>query len=387
MPSAKLTAVVVGCGVGSKHADAYNHSDATDLVGICDLDEARLQSVADEHDVEARYTDFETMLQEQQPDLISIATAQPSHAVLTVLAATRYAPKGILCEKGMANNMGEARAMLATCDRNGIKMIIGHEGRYLTQVQQARDLVAEGAIGDVQISHVWYDQGGMMNQMCHGCDRALFIMGDPRPIWVMGNVQRDSDRWERGWPAEERAMGVVGFADGARLMLEGETPPGGHLEKHRHTLVGTEGMMIARTEGEATSMLKPGEAPDDPVGLRIHRMDGRVESFEFPGDTYQNARRREIDTFARWVAGDVDGHAQDAHVCIRTQEILMAIYESARTHSLVELPMKTQASPLVEMIDSGALPVRNPGFYDTRHRAATAPVQPAPSGVPEGTSP
>ena len=139
-------------------------------------------------------------------------------------------------------------------------------------------------------------------------------------------------------------MGVVGFADGARLMLEGETPPGGHLEKHRHTLVGTEGMMIARTEGEATSMLKPGEAPDDPVGLRIHRMDGRVESFEFPGDTYQNARRREIDTFARWVAGDVDGHAQDAHVCIRTQEILMAIYESARTHSLVELPMKTQPS-------------------------------------------
>ena len=62
MPSAKLTAVVVGCGVGSKHADAYNHSNATDLVGICDLDEARLQSVADEHDVEARYTDLETML-------------------------------------------------------------------------------------------------------------------------------------------------------------------------------------------------------------------------------------------------------------------------------------------------------------------------------------
>ena len=45
----------------------------------------------------------------------------------------------------------------------------------------------------------------------------------------------------------------------------------------------------------------------------------------------------------------------------------MAIYESARSHSLVDLPMKTRTSPLVEMISSGALPVQSPGRYDIRH--------------------
>ena len=118
------------------HADAYAHSDATELVALCDLDEQALHDVADAHDVDARYTDFETMLREQQPDLISIATPQASHAAMTILAATEYTPKGILCEKGMANNLGEARAMLAACDRNDVKLIIGHENRYLTQIQQ-----------------------------------------------------------------------------------------------------------------------------------------------------------------------------------------------------------------------------------------------------------
>ena len=46
----------------------------------------------------------------------------------------------------------------------------------------------------------------------------------------------------------------------------------------------------------------------------------------------------------------------------------MAIYESARVHSLVEWPIKTLASPLVEMVTTGDLPVLSPGRYDTRHR-------------------
>ena len=374
MAAEKLRAVVVGCGVGRVHAAAYMDTDAAELVALCDIDEVPLNRVADAHDIEGRYTDFETMLREEQPDLVNIATAQPLHAEMTILTATQYTPKGILCEKGMANNMGEARSMLAACDRNGVKLAIGHESRYLTQIQQARELITAGAIGAIRLVHGWYVQGGMMNQMCHGCDRALFILGDPEPTWVMGNTQRNSDRWERGWPCEEMAVGVVGFADGSRLILEGETPGGAQVEQHRLTFVGDEGTLYVRTEGEVR---QPGTVPDDPIGLRIVRNDGSAEAFEFHNDPYHDARRREIDAFARWAAGELDGHYQDAHLCVQTQEILMAIYESARTHGLVQLPLTTQSSPLVEMINSGALPVRYPGWHDIRHGSAIAPAKPA----------
>ncbi len=379
MTGTQQRAVVVGCQVGRMHADAYSHSDATELVALCDLDEQALHNVADAHDVDARYTDFETMLREQQPDLISIATPQAAHAAMTILAATEYTPRGILCEKGMANNLGEAHAMLAACDRNDVKLIIGHEGRHLPQIRQARDLVADGAIGDVRLSHVWYAQGGMMNQMCHASDRALFIIGDPRPTWVMGNIQRHSDKWERGWPAEDMAIGIVGFADGSRLVLEGETPAGLRTENHQHTVTGTEGLLVvqhgywlrAKQDGDRSSSSAP--TSDAAIGLRIHRNDGSVETFAFEGHrepslALRDARRCEIDLFARWSSGEITEHDQDAHQCLSTQEIMMAIYESARTHSLVEWPIKTLASPLVEMITTGDLPVLSPGRYDTRHR-------------------
>jgi len=371
MAGAVLRAAVVGCRVGRAHADAYVHSDLTELVALCDVVRATLDEVGDAFDVDARYTDYETMLADVRPDIVSVATPQALHAQMTILAATTYTPKAILCEKGMASNLGEARAMLAACDAKQVKLIIGHEGRQFSTVAKARRLIAEGAIGQPLLHRVWYDQGGMMNQMCHGCDRAMYLMGDPEPAWVIANVQRESDRWERGWPAEELAAGTIGFPNGMRLMLEGETPPGIDEEPHRHTIVGTDGLLVVRTEGEVRAR----DAKAEGTCLQLLRgTGGGWESTPFTGETYRDCRRREIHDLARWASGEIDGHRQDAHLCIRTQEILMAMYESARTHTKVDLPLKTIASPLVAMIDAGALPVRYPGRYDIRHQTALPPA-------------
>jgi hypothetical protein len=44
----------------------------------------------------------------------------------------------------------------------------------------------------------------------------------------------------------------------------------------------------------------------------------------------------------------------------------MAIYESARMHEVVQLPLRTHANPLDLMIESGDLPIERPGRYDIR---------------------
>jgi hypothetical protein len=46
-----------------------------------------------------------------------------------------------------------------------------------------------------------------------------------------------------------------------------------------------------------------------------------------------------------------------------------AIYESARTHTQVQLPVKTMVHPLGVMIDDGHLPVRYPGRFDIRNHS------------------
>ena len=108
------------------------------------------------------------------------------------------------------------------------------------------------------------------------------------------------------------------------------------------------------------------------LGLRVLR-DGAEGWEETPptAETYRDSRRREMTALAQWARGEIDEYRCDAHLAIRTEEILMAFYESARSHSLVRLPLKTMASPLIEMIRGGDLPVRHPGRYDIRHRTTT----------------
>ena len=78
-----LRAVIVGGHIGRSHAKAYLESDRTDLVAVCDIDPMTLDAFGDEFDVEGRYTDYETMLREEQPDLISIGTPQQLHTAAT----------------------------------------------------------------------------------------------------------------------------------------------------------------------------------------------------------------------------------------------------------------------------------------------------------------
>jgi len=89
-PQRHPVAAVVGARIGRTHAAGYAASERAELVAICDAIESRCHALADAHDVEARYTDFESMLREQRPDVLSIATPQATHAPLTILAASRY---------------------------------------------------------------------------------------------------------------------------------------------------------------------------------------------------------------------------------------------------------------------------------------------------------
>lgn len=47
-------------------------------------------------------------------------------------------------------------------------------------------------------------------------------------------------------------------------------------------------------------------------------------------------------------------------------QMMMGVYESARCHERVSLPLQTRTNPLDLMVESGQLPVVRPGRYDIR---------------------
>jgi hypothetical protein len=50
------------------------------------------------------------------------------------------------------------------------------------------------------------------------------------------------------------------------------------------------------------------------------------------------------------------------------QEVMMALFESARKRQRIELPLKTKLNPLRLMVERGELPVEWPGAYERRAR-------------------
>ena len=336
-------AAIIGCGsIAGLHAKGYDGVDEVELVAIADPVDEALEIFGERHGVAARYTDFRQMLREEEIDIVSNATWHRLHAPVTV-AVCAARPKAVLCEKPMATNLGECDAMLIAAKRNNVKLAIAHQRRFNPVWTEARRLIVEeGVIGEVRHIHAVGGQG-LLNDCSHLLDMMRYVTGDPTAVWVMGNVERKTERFERDVPIEDRSVGIVQFDNGAvgQLLQElgGRNYQGG-------IFYGADGVL---------------ELDEQKIRL-ISGTSGGWEERRPEGEDPSVGQVREL---VAWMEerGEHRGRAENARAAI---EIIMAIYESARRHEVVSIPLLTHSNPLEVMIESGDLPVERPGPYDIR---------------------
>src|SRR5262245_21527880 len=174
----KLRVGVIGCGhMTPHHVDGYLTTGRYDVVALADLDEAAMRAFDAQFGLQAtHYRDARVMLDGERLDVVSIGTWHTGHAPWTVAAAARR-PKAILCEKPMAETLGRAEEMLMACHRNQVKLVIGHQRRFLPAYTLARDLIARGAIGGVSWL-VSFGGQGLPNYSTHHADMFRYLLGD-----------------------------------------------------------------------------------------------------------------------------------------------------------------------------------------------------------------
>ena len=143
--SDKYKVAIIGCGgMGASHARAWSGKDQVEIVGFADVSQESADKLAAEYGVSG-YADYNQLIAENSPDIVSVTTWQNVRADITVAAADAGV-KGILGEKPMAASSGESADMLEACERNGVKLAIGHQRRYLPQNVATRRLGMEGAV-------------------------------------------------------------------------------------------------------------------------------------------------------------------------------------------------------------------------------------------------
>ena len=249
--SKKLKIGIIGCGfiANGKHLPSLSLFDDVEVVAFCDLIPDRAQFSADKYGAPDALvcTDYKDVLARQDIDVIHVCTPNVSHAEITVAALN--SGKHVMCEKPMAINAAEARAMLDAAHATGKKLTIGYQNRFREDSLFMKSLCDNGELGDIYFAKafatrrrgvptwgVFMDkakQGGgpLIDLGTHALDLTLWMMQNYEPVSVLGSTfdmigQMGSPANSMGpWKPEEyevedSAFGFVKFKNGATVMLE-----------------------------------------------------------------------------------------------------------------------------------------------------------------------
>lgn len=143
-------------GVGNvcevKSAPAMNIVPHSKLVAVMRRDEAKVKDYAERHRVPKWYTSAHDLVNDQEVNAIYIATPPNSHLELTRLAASVGKP--VYVEKPMARTFAECQEMIAVCEKARVPLYVAYYRRALPHFLKIKQLLDEGAIGEVRTVHI-----------------------------------------------------------------------------------------------------------------------------------------------------------------------------------------------------------------------------------------
>jgi len=347
--TAPLRAAIIGCGPstpkrGGARAFGYAHAWAYAAVPGVELVAAATRTPQNLADFQAEfagvhgYQDYQVMLLQERPDLVSICAYPPDREAM-VLAALDAGASGVWIEKPFALSLGSARRMMAEAEARGARLFVNHQRRYGTPFAWLKE-AAEMHIGQLQSIRIAQPGPNLLDFGPHLVDTALFCLGARQAVQVCAVVDRSVMGTRHGVPVERHAVASIHFDDGVRLLLEAGTSlapniapairvdgSDGFAELHLDVPPGGQSIFRARYAGEA-AVINP--ATD--------------EHFHHSADPALYVKRALRDM----VRALHDGGPTriDVSEAYRGLEIILAIYESGRRGCLLPLPLAQEAFPL-----------------------------------------
>ena len=141
------TVAVVGCGIGRSHiVEGYlPHPDKFRVIALCDLNEERLNGLADEFGIERRVTDFAELLAMEDVDIVDICTPPGVHYG-QIMAGLR-AGKHVICEKPLVGSLAQVDEVIAEEKVSKGLLMPVFQYRFGDGIGQAKAIIDAGIAG------------------------------------------------------------------------------------------------------------------------------------------------------------------------------------------------------------------------------------------------
>lgn len=337
---------LVGCGrISKNHFEAIDEIEGLDLVAVCDADAVRAKEAGTTWGV-PHFTSFEKMLAESSADVVTVATPSGLHHGQGIAAAR--AGKHVVMEKPMAISLTGADALVHACDKAGVQLFVVKQNRLNPPVQLLKRAVDNDRFGRIYMASCtvfwarpqeYYDQapwrgtwefdgGAFMNQASHYVDLIQWVMGPVES--VMAKTATLARRIE----TEDSGVAILKFRSGALGTIQVTMLAYPRNLEGSLTILGEKGS--AKIGGTAVNKIEHwefAEYDDD---------DKLVESANTnPPNVYglghQGYYRNVLEVLRGGAKPDTDGRAGR-----KSLELILGIYESAKTGREVPLPLRAQ---------------------------------------------
>jgi predicted dehydrogenase len=155
----QLRVAMIGYGfMGAAHSYAWRAATMAFDLGACPVlavlcgrDRAAVEHKAARFGFAETATDWRTVVDRNDIDIVDVCTPGDTHMPITV-AALRSG-KHVLCEKPLANSVAEAETMAEAAEvarSSGQRSMVGFNYRRVPALRLARSLVADGRIGELR---------------------------------------------------------------------------------------------------------------------------------------------------------------------------------------------------------------------------------------------
>ena len=202
----KLKVLVSGTGfAGQGHADAFR-AYGVEVVGIVGRTPSVVSEVAKKMNIPYSGTDWQQALKDCQPDIVSIATPGGAHYE-PIKQAIEFGCH-VFSDKPLTDKGDTALELYELAQKKGVKTAYASSFRYMPHIQHAKQLVADGAIGEpVEVecishfalerdipfgwSHRKEDGGGRLNNnFTHMISIVTSVIGE-KIVSIIGEVRDD----------------------------------------------------------------------------------------------------------------------------------------------------------------------------------------------------
>ncbi|SFP36481.1 Gfo/Idh/MocA family protein [Salibacterium halotolerans] len=330
-----IRVAVVGVNnIGNVHCRYYSQNPDAELTAVCDIVEERAQAAADQYGGKA-YTDMLTMLDQEDIDIVSIATAGEENGgdhygpAVTAIEAG----KDVLVEKPISNDIDKARDLVRLAEERNVRLASNLNHRFVPAAYKGRELIDEGQLGTLLFLNMkltignpketspWFHLRALHP---HSIDVMRYFGGDIKRVQSFMTKAPGRNIWSTASINLEFASGAVGHLTGSYDMAA------------RHPIeyceaAGNKGRFVIDNVYENMTFYP--HHKDELTVLRNSIMTG-VGSFQ---ETFKNR----LDDFVRQVkegASPRDIEASGAHALAGQEVIEAAIRSQIENGAVVEVP-------------------------------------------------